>query len=214
MQHTVNMIEQHKIIVIVRGVERKHLLPLAEAMYEGGIRLMECTFDASGKTPDREVAANIDMLCSHFGGRMLVGAGTVLSEAQAALTKASGGSFAVSPDTNPAVIEKTKALGLVSVPGAITPSEITAAHRAGADFIKLFPIDLYGAKYIKALKAPLSHIRLLAVGNVTPADAEDYISAGAHGVCVGSAIVNKKLIAAGEYGKIASLAREFTGRLL
>jgi len=213
MQHTVEMIEQNKIIVIVRGVERENLVPLAEAMYAGGIRLMECTFDAGGKTPDAVVAANIEMLQKHFNGRMRVGAGTVLTLRQAELVKAAGGSFAISPDTNTAVIEKTKSLGLVSIPGAITPSEISAAHRAGADFIKLFPIDFYGAKYIKALKAPLSHIKLLAVGNVMPDDAVDYIAAGAHGVCVGSAIVSKKLIAAGDYAGITALAQQFTDRL-
>ena len=213
MQHTVDMIEQHKIIVIVRGVDGKDLIPLAEAMYAGGIRLMECTFDASGKTPDAVVAGNIEILQQHFGDRMRIGAGTVLSPQQAELVKAAGGSFVISPDTNPEVIKRTKGLGLVSIPGAITPSEITAAHRAGADFVKLFPADLYGAKYIKALKAPLSHIKLLAVGNVTPETAVDYMAAGAHGVCVGSAIVDKKRIASGDLAGITALAKQFTENL-
>ncbi len=213
MQHTVDMIERHKIIVIVRGVDGKDLIPLAEAMYAGGIRLMECTFDASGKTPDAVVAGNIEILQQHFGDRMRIGAGTVLSPQQAELVKAAGGSFVISPDTNPEVIKRTKELGLVSIPGAITPSEITAAHRAGADFVKLFPADLYGAKYIKALKAPLSHIKLLAVGNVTPEAAVDYMTAGAHGVCVGSAIVDKKRIASGDLAGITALAKQFTENL-
>lgn len=213
MQHTVDMIERHKIIVIVRGVDGKDLIPLAEAMYAGGIRLMECTFDASGKTPDAVVAGNIEILQQHFGDRMRIGAGTVLSPQQAELVKAAGGSFVISPDTNPEVIKRTKGLGLVSIPGAITPSEITAAHRAGADFVKLFPADLYGAKYIKALQAPLSHIKLLAVGNVTPEAAVDYMAAGAHGVCVGSAIVDKKRIASGDLAGITALAKQFTENL-
>ena len=210
----IEKIKEGKIIVIVRGVARENLIPLAEAMYAGGIRLLECTYDASEKIPDEEIAANIEMLAKHFEGRMLIGAGTVIRERQVALTKSAGGKFIISPDTNAEIIKKTKELGLVSIPGAITPTEVAFAYRAGADFVKLFPIDLYGgAKYIKTLRAPLSHIPMLAVGGVNPDNMAEFLAAGAVGLGIGSGVVDKKLIAAGEFEKITELAKRYTAQL-
>lgn len=210
----IEKIKEGKIIVIVRGVARENLIPLAEAMYAGGIRLLECTYDASEKIPDEEIAANIEMLAKHFEGRMLIGAGTVIRERQVALTKSAGGKFIISPDTNAEIIKKTKELGLVSIPGAITPTEVAFAYRTGADFVKLFPIDLYGgAKYIKTLRAPLSHIPMLAVGGVNPDNMAEFLSAGAVGLGIGSGVVDKKLIEAGEFEKITELAKRYTAQL-
>ena len=199
--------------MIVRGVAKDKLIPLAEAMYKGGIRVMECTYDAAGKLPDEENAANIAMLAEHFGNRMAVGAGTVLTEKQVQLTKEAGGRFIVSPDTNEAVIKTTKALGLVSIPGAITPSEVSAASRAGADFVKMFPIDFYGPRYLKTVSTPLSHVRFLAVNGITEENMKEYLDAGACGVGVGSGIVNKKLIEEGDFEAITLLAKKYTDRL-
>ena len=209
----IEKIKEGKIIVIVRGVARENLIPLAEAMYAGGIRLLECTYDASEKIPDEEIAANIEMLAKHFEGRMLIGAGTVIRERQVTLTKYAGGKFIISPDTNAEIIKKTKELGLVSIPGAITPTEVAFAYRAGADFVKLFPIDLYGgAKYIKTLRAPLSHIPLLAVGGVNHENMKEYLAAGAKGIGVATAIADKKAIAAGDYEEITRRAKLFTSQ--
>ena len=108
IETVIKKILEEKIITIVRGVPADKLIPLAEAMYEGGIRFLECTYDASGKISDEEIAANIKMLADHFCGRMYVGAGTVLTKKQVVLTKKAGGVFIISPDTNPAVIKKTK----------------------------------------------------------------------------------------------------------
>ena len=210
----IEKIKEGKIIVIVRGVARENLIPLAEAMYAGGIRLLECTYDASEKIPDEEIAANIEMLAKHFEGRMLIGAGTVIRERQVVLTKSAGGKFIISPDTNVEIIKKTKELGLVSIPGAITPTEVAFAYRTGADFVKLFPIDLYGgAKYIKTLRAPLSHIPLLAVGGVNPDNMAEFLSAGAVGLGIGSGVVDKKLIEEGNFEKITELAKRYTAQL-
>ena len=213
MENTIRAIEKNKIIVIVRGVAREKLLPLAEALYKGGIRAIECTYDSSGKTSDEETAERIKILSDRFGDEMVVGAGTVLSERQVELTKSAGGRFIISPDVSVEVIRKTKELGLVSIPGAITPTEVATAARAGADFIKLFPIDLYGPKYIKTLKAPLSHVRLLAVNGITADNMEEYLSAGASGVGVGSGIVNKKLIDEGNFEAITRLAEGYTSKI-
>lgn len=209
-QKVIETVEKEKLIVIVRGVERENLIPLAEAMYEGGIRLMEITYSANGSVSDEDTAANIKMLAEHFAGRMYIGAGTVLTEKQVELTKAAGGWFIISPDTYPEVIKKTRELGLVSMPGALTPSEIQIAHRAGADFVKMFPITNMGVDYVKAVVAPLSHIKLLAVGGVNEANMPEYLKAGVSGFGIGSNIINKKLIAAGDYAGITALAKKYT----
>lgn len=210
MKTTVDTILKEKVIVIVRGVAREDLIPFAQAAYDGGIRLLECTYDASGITPDEEIADNIKMLCLHFGDKMLIGAGTVLTKKQAELTARAGGKFIISPDTDADIISYTKELGLVSIPGAITPTEVAAAHRAGADFVKLFPVDLFGPKYIKTLKAPLSNVRLLAVGGITENNMSEYLDAGAVGIGVGSGIVDKKLIAEGDFAAVTAHAKKYT----
>jgi len=210
MNTTIQTILENKIIVIVRGVAREDLVPLVQAMYDGGIRLVECTYDASGKISDEEIAGNIEMLAKHFEGKMEVGAGTVLTKKQVELTKKAGGKFIISPDTNVEVIAYTKELELVSIPGAITPTEVATANRAGADFVKLFPIDLYGPKYIKIVKAPLSNGRFLAVNGITAENMNEYLEAGACGVGVGSGIVNKAKIEAKDWAGITELAKKYT----
>lgn len=208
-EELIKTVEKEKIIVIVRGVEKKKLIPLAEAMYKGGIRFIEITYSADGSISDEETAENIKMLSERFDGRMYIGAGTVLSESQAELTKSAGGRFIISPDTNPDVIKRTKELGMVSMPGALTPSEIQLAHRSGADFVKLFPITNLGVDYVKAVRAPLSHIKLLAVGGINENNISDYLKAGVCGFGIGSNIVSKKLIAENNFEAITELAKKY-----
>ena len=212
-ERTISLIEEAKIITIVRGVDSDKLIPLVQAMYDGGIRLVECTYDASGKKSDEAVASDIKMLADRFGDRMGIGAGTVMTERQVELTKRAGGSFIISPDTNPDIIKKTLSEGLVSIPGALTPSEVASAHRYGADFIKVFPVDLFGSKYIKTLKAPLSNVKLLAVNGISESNIREYLDAGASGVGVGSGIVNKDKINSGDFQGITALARKYTEKL-
>lgn len=201
---------KEKIIIIVRGIEREKLVPLARAVYDGGIRLMELTYSADGAVSDEDIAANIKLLCDNFKGTMHIGAGTVLTEKQVELTRDAGGEFIISPDTNPAVIRKTNELDLVSIPGALTPTEIQQAHLAGADFVKMFPITNMGPEYVKAVKAPLSHIRLLAVGGVSEKNMAEYAKAGACGFGVGSTIIKKELIDNNDFSAITELARKYT----
>ena len=202
-----------KIIVIVRGVESEKLIPLAEAMYDGGIRLLEITYSADSSVSDEDIAANIKALADHFGDRMYIGAGTVLTEKQVKLTKEAGGCFIISPDTNSDVIRKTKELDMVSMPGALTPTEIQKAHISGADFVKLFPITNMGVDYVKAVKAPLSHIKLLAVGGITENNMKEYIKAGVSGFGVGSNIIDKKMLAEEDYSGITALAEKYVNVL-
>ena len=202
-------IRQNKLIVILRGVEKEKLIPLCEALWRGGVRLVEVTYSATKSIPDEVTAARIGMLAKHFAGRMFIGAGTVLSTEQVDMTAAAGGKFIISPDVCEDVIRHTRELGLVSMPGALTPSEMTAAHRAGADFIKLFPATSFGPEYIKAVSAPLSHLTILAVGGVDDTNMKDYLKVGVGGFGVGSNIVDKKLLAAEDWDGITALAARY-----
>ncbi len=206
---TVHAVERERLVVIVRGVQRDKLIPLAEAMYEGGVRLLEITYSANRAVSDTETAENIAMLKSHFGDKMFIGAGTVLTCEQVALTAKAGGQFIISPNTKKVVIEETRRLGLVSMPGAFSPSEIEDAHEYGADFVKLFPVTDLGAGYVKAVKAPLSHIKLLAVGGIDLDNMAHYRKAGVCGFCIGSNITDKKMIAEGDWEGITALARKY-----
>ena len=116
-QQAIEFIKENKIIVIVRGVAKDSLLKTAEAMYEGGIRLLEITYDAKGVTKNEETAEMISLLDNHFKGDMLIGAGTVLTPEQVRLTKEAGGKYIISPDTFTDVIKETVKEGLISMPG-------------------------------------------------------------------------------------------------
>ena len=211
-QITMDMIQKYKLIAILRGVKQEELLPLCEALYRGGVRLVEVTYAADG-TQNLETAAKIRFLAEHFADRMAIGAGTVVDTEQVVLTREAGGSFIISPNTVESVIRKTKELGMISIPGALTPTEVAAAHGFGADFVKLFPVGCLGSGYVKAISAPLSNIRLLAVGGIDNSNLTEYLRAGVCGVGVGANIVNKELLKKGDFEAIASLAFEYTAQI-
>lgn len=209
-QTIIEAVLQHKLIAILRAIEPDRLIPLAQALYDGGIRLLEITYSADGKVPDEVTAANIRRLVSHFEGRMFIGAGTVLTARQVQLTKEAGGLFIISPNTDEEVISETVRQGLVSMPGAFTPTEIAAAHNMGADFVKVFPAGIMGPEYIKAVAAPLSQIRMLAVGGIEIGSMADYLKAGACGFGISSSLTDKAKIAACDWEGITALAKQYT----
>ena len=207
-------IEEYKIIAILRGVPKDKLIKTAEALYDGGIRLLEITYTANGSVSDEETAEGIALLSQHFEGRMFIGAGTVLNKSQVQLTASAGGLFIISPNTDKEVIEETVRLGLASIPGALTPTEVVNAHNYGADFVKLFPVSNMGPEYVKVVKAPLSHIKLLAVGGVDENNMQSYLKVGACGFGLGSNLVDKKLIEKDDYKGLTNLAKKFTEAIL
>lgn len=206
-------IEENKIIVILRGFSEEQLLHTVAAMEKGGIKLVEVTFDQSGKTSDNTTAEYIRTLKENFAGKIRVGAGTVMSEEQVELAFKAGAEFIISPDCYEPVIKKTREFGMVSIPGAFTPTEAANAHRFGADFVKLFPNSELKISYLKALIAPLSHIKFLAVGGVNHENMSDYLGAGAKGIGVATAIADKKSIFSGNYEEITQRAKLFTSQL-
>lgn len=211
MRETViEWIEREKLIAIVRGLQPRQCSAVAKALYAGGIRLMEITYDQKSPASWQDTAAAIGALSKEYEGRMFIGAGTVTCPALVELTAKAGGRFIISPDVDEEVINKTRKLGLVSMPGAMSPSEIKAAHNAGADFVKLFPAGSLGSAYLKAVKAPLSHIKLLAVGGVNEENAAGFLKAGAVGLGVGGNLANRAWIDAGEYQKLTAAAKAMT----
>lgn len=206
-EQLIDLVLKTKVIAIVRGLDGG-FAPLAQAMYDGGIRAIEVTFNQKDPTAWHKTTDAIRAIREAMGDKMAVGAGTVTSVELTQLAYEAGAQFIVSPDTNAEVIRKTRELGMVSMPGGLTPTDITTAHAAGADFVKVFPAGAMGPGYIKAIRGPLNHIRLLAVGGVSEKNAAEYIKAGCDGVGVGGNLVNKEWIANGEYHKIEALARE------
>lgn len=213
LKEIISKIEKEKLIVIVRGVEKDKIVPLAKAMYDGGVRLLEVTYSANGKVSDEQTAEYIGTLVKEFGDKMVIGAGTVLTEKQVELTCSAGGKFIISPDTSIEVIKKTKELGLVSIPGALTPTEMQTAHKTGADFVKLFPATNLGPKYIKAIKAPLTNIKMLAVGGIDENNMQEYLKVGIVGFGVGSNITDKKMIEENDWAGITALAKKYVSVL-
>lgn len=209
MNNVMERLRAEKIIAIVRGVSSEQILPLARALLDGGISMMELTFDQSKPETWQDTCAGIRRLAEEFSGALLPGAGTVLTLEQLSLAREAGARYIISPDTDEGVIRETKKLGLCSFPGAFTPTEVVRAWKAGADAVKLFPASNLGAEYVKALRAPLSHIPLLAVGGVTAENAGEFIACGCAGVGVGGGLANKKWIAEGAFDKITALAREY-----
>ena len=202
----INAVEKNKIIAIVRGVDENKLIPLVQSLYDGGIRLVEVTFSANGKVSDQKTAEMINALVERFKGKMYVGAGTVLTDKQVELTYRAGGQFIISPDVSESVIKKTVELGMVSMPGALTPTEIRTAVRFGADFVKLFPIANLGAGYVKAIRAPLSNVKMLAVGGIHDGNMQEFYKAGVCGFGIGTNITDKKMIENGDFNGIKELA--------
>ncbi|MCI8416511.1 MAG: bifunctional 4-hydroxy-2-oxoglutarate aldolase/2-dehydro-3-deoxy-phosphogluconate aldolase [Lachnospiraceae bacterium] len=195
-----------KIIAIIRGMDPEVCVKLAEAFYAGGIDMIEVTFNQAKPEEFYKTADAIRAIREKFAGKVMVGAGTVITMEQLKMAADAGAQYIISPSVDVEIIKKTVEMGLVSMPGAMTPSEIVTAYQAGASFVKVFPIGDLGASYLKALKAPLSHIPLLAVGGVNPDNVADFIKAGAVGAGVGGNLTNKAWIAAGEYDKITEVA--------
>ncbi len=202
------IIEQGRIMVIIRGKNYETLENIANAIYKGGIKCCEVPFDSTGKTTDEQTAENISKLVKKFPD-MAIGAGTVLKESQVELAAKAGAKFIVAPDVNCEVIKKTKELNLISIPGALTPSEATLAHRTGADFVKLFPNGEMKDTYIKTLKVPLPFIKFIAFGGVYPHNLTQVLANGATAVGVATGIVAKSSVESGKFEEITEKAKEY-----
>jgi 2-dehydro-3-deoxyphosphogluconate aldolase/(4S)-4-hydroxy-2-oxoglutarate aldolase len=174
---------EYKIVAILRGCTPDRIPDIAAALAEGGVRLMEITLNSPG------ALESIRQLSGVMGDRMLVGAGTVLTAAEAEAAVEAGARFIISPTLDIGTIYRTRQLGAISIPGAFTPTEILTAYRNGADIIKVFPAGSSGASYFKELRGPLPHIPLMPTGGVNLDNIRDFKAAGAVAFGISSALV-------------------------
>ena len=209
MNNSLQKILDNKVIAIIRGISSKYILDTVQALSEGGVRCVEVTFNPKDEDASKDTLNSIEMIKTKFGEDVAVGAGTVLTIQNVLDASNAGAEYMISPNVNLEIIRKTKEIGCVSIPGALTPSEAVSAYDEGADIIKLFPAGVLGTEYVKALVSPLNHILFAAVGGITPQNAPEFITAGAIGVGVGGSLVSKTLIEAGEFDKIKQFASEF-----
>lgn len=206
MSNVFERIKNEKIIAIIRGIPASSILETAQALLDGGVRLMEITFNQENPQTIQETADSIRMLHRHFGDQVLLGAGTVMTTDQVDLAKDCGALYIISPNVNKDVIRHTRELDLISIPGAFTPSEIVDAYQAGANIVKLFPAGLLGPDYLKAVRGPLSHIPLAAVGGINVDNIKDFFQSGVCSVGIGGNLVNRTKVLEEQFCEIKKYA--------
>ncbi|MDR1537261.1 MAG: thiamine phosphate synthase [Clostridiales bacterium] len=208
-EKVISRVLRDKLVAIVRDLDGTSILKLAEALCSGGIHMMEVAFNQSRPESFGDVARAIEAIQKRYGEDMYAGAGTVATMEQLSIAAEARALYVISPNTNADVIKAARSAGLVSMPGAFTPSECLEAHAAGADFIKLFPIAQMGSAYLKALRAPLSHLRFIGVGGVDSKNIREFMAAGAAGFGVGGNLVSKTLVETGDFDEITKIARGY-----
>ena len=197
-------IEQLGIVPVLRARSAAEGRALVEALAAGGITVIEVTMTVPG------AVGLLRALKKEYGERLLLGSGSVTDRAQAEATIDAGAAFVVSPSFHAEVVARTKELGKVSIPGALTPTEVVTAWRAGADYVKIFPCSAVGgASYLKALLAPFPELRLIPTGGVTVDTAADFLKAGARALGVGTDLVNPKAIEEGKPERVTATARAY-----
>ena len=209
--HVSKGIAEHKAFAIVRGVSPENIKPTVEALIAGGIKLLEVTFDREG--PISNTLSCVQIIRTTYGDRVVCGVGTATDEQQVNAAARAGAQFVVSPNVNSDVIRLSRQLGMVSIPGAFTPTEVIEARSAGADYVKLFPGGLLGLPYFKAISEVLKDIPIIVVGGINASNAGDYIKCGAAGIGVGGYLVNAKEIAKGNFEEITNKAKELVNSI-
>ena len=201
--------KEDKVIAIVRGVPFRYMEQTIRALLNGGVCLAEITYNHSSEEGRKETLKSLMLIKEKLGDRVLLGAGTVLTERDVEEAKEAGACYVISPNVNEKVIRKTRELDMVSMPGAFTPTEVVTAYEAGADIVKLFPAALMGLSYVKALRGPLGHIPVSAVGGVTPETVPEFLAAGVSCFGIGGNLVDLEKIRAGAFDVIEERARLF-----
>jgi 2-dehydro-3-deoxyphosphogluconate aldolase/(4S)-4-hydroxy-2-oxoglutarate aldolase len=201
---TAQTIERVALIPVLRARNAAQALAVVKAMIAGGVTVVEVTMTVPGALDV------LKELRREYGAKLLLGSGTVTTADQAEATIDAGAVFVVSPSFHPEVIAKTRALGKLSIPGALTPTEVITAWNAGADYVKIFPCSAVGgASYLKSLLAPFPHLKLIPTGGVTLQTAESFLRAGARALGVGSDLVNLSAIDAGTPETITETSRAY-----
>lgn len=202
-KEVISLLVNPGIIAVVRAQKQEQVLPLSEALVGGGVIAIEITMT----TPNALQA--IREAKQRLGSRALIGVGTVLDAKTCREAMEAGAEFVVSPITKLEILEAAHAADRPVMLGAYTPTEAQAAHELGADFVKLFPADGLGPSYIKALRAPLPHLRIVPTGGVDLNSAADFIKAGCVALGAGSSLVSPKLLREENWPELTRLAKEF-----
>lgn len=201
---TMQRIEESGLIAVIRADSGDQLVDVCKALADGGVTVSEITMT----TPNALEA--IKQASEALGDRCVVGVGSVLDPETARAAILAGAEFVFAPTLNLDVITMAHRYDKPVVPGALTPTEIMTAWQAGADMVKVFPANHFGPKYFKDLLAPMPQLKLTPTGGVDLNTASDWLAAGAKALGVGSALVKKDLIRAGEWGKLTDLATQFS----
>ena len=191
------------IAAVVRAESADLAHKAIQAALEGGVNVIEVTFTVPGAL---EIIRD---LAKTIGGDAILGAGTVLTPQTATDAIEAGARFIVSPCTSMAVIEAAKLKGVPVFPGALTPTEVVTAWQSGADLVKIFPANVVGPSYLRDLHGPLPQVKFMPTGGVGLDTAMDYLKAGASALGVGGDLINKKLMAEGNFAEITASARKF-----
>jgi 2-dehydro-3-deoxyphosphogluconate aldolase/(4S)-4-hydroxy-2-oxoglutarate aldolase len=192
------------IVAVVRSQDWRQLVEVVSALVEGGVVVAEITFTVPNALDV------IRRVRQELGDRVLLGAGTILDAETARAALLAGAEFLVAPTLNRAVIRVARRYDKVVMPGAFTPTEILTAWEAGADVVKVFPAEVVGPAFFRALRGPLPQVRLMPTGGVDLATAADFLCAGACCLGVGSQLVEPHAIANGDFARIRDLARQYT----
>lgn len=192
-----------RTVVIFRGIPSDRGVAVAQVMYESGLRAFEVTLNSDGAL---DLIRSLREALPHDA---LIGAGTVTAPGEVTRAAQAGATYVISPNVDPAVISATKALGLVSIPGAYTVTEILQAHAAGGDIVKVFPVQPAGPGYIRQVRGPVQQIRLLASGGVDASLASDYFAAGCDMVGTGHQLFGSGAVEREDWDAVRADARRF-----
>lgn len=197
-----SIIEQEKAIAVLRADDPANLPPIISALYDGGVRLIEITMTVPNAV--KQIRRAID----EGPEDMVVGVGSVLNAETALEAIGAGAEFVVSPVFKQEIVEVCLQRNIVVIPGAFTPTEARNAADAGANFVKIFPAGSLGMGYLKSILAPMPDLRLIPTGGVTIENAGEWLDAGAAAVGIGSDLLDKEAIRAGNFDKITELAKQ------
>lgn len=202
-KNSLDRVVESGIVAVIRASRGELLVDVCEALLAGGVEVAEITFTV----PD--ALRVLENVTDRLGDQMLLGAGTVLDTETARAAMLAGAEFIVSPTVNLDVIRLCRRYDKVVMPGALTPTEVLSAWEAGADIVKVFPSDVTGPKYLKALHGPLPQVRLMPTGGVNLDTAADFLRAGACALGIGGSLVESKAVETGDLERISSLARKY-----
>lgn len=199
----------YKILAIARGIDEEHIIPVIQALLDGGIEAVELPLSHASKEEQEKTLKLIKKVHDVFGDQIYLGAGTILSTEEVEKASEMGAEYMISPNMDVDVIKRTKELGKGSMPGALTMTEVLTAYNAGADVVKIFPAGNVGADYMKALRGPCDFIPYAAVGGVNIDNIKSLLDAGYCMAAIGGNLVDKKLVMEENYSQITKLASEY-----